>query len=173
MDDFVLGRLLPFWSKMDSNQLQRILDRTAYMWFRDGLSIEKRTAVGFRAVPGSKSGQEIQINNFGTVERPDFRYLLYQNGERTCEHLHFRNPQDALKHSMDWSAKTDPRPELRRFEWYNGHYGWILDGGVLDVEVMVIEVEKGRFSRSERERGHCVRYSEDPRWTCPMDALAL
>lgn len=156
---------------MENNELKQILDRHAYMWFRDGFSLDEGVAIGFNRIEGRKPGQEIVINNFGTVDRQDFRYLLRKDGKTLYENFHFGSPEEALSHSLDWSEKTDPLPTLRRFEWFKGHYAWAVDGYV-DLDVIVIESEPGKFLLRTVEEDR-LRYDHDPAWKTPMDALTV
>src|SRR5258708_7659235 len=128
---------------MENSELQQILDRHPYIWFRDGFSIESGVPVGFR-IPGRKPGQEIRINNYGTVRRPDYRYALSQDGELLCENLHFPSAAEALRHALDYSEQTDRIPSLRRFEWYSGHFAYAVDG-LIRIDAIVIDFEPGKF----------------------------
>ena len=129
--------------------------------------MNESVAICFGRIEGRKPGQEIVI----TVDHQGFRSLLLQDGKTRYEFFHLKNPQEALNHTVEWSEKTDQLPTLRRFEWFEGHYAWAVDGYV-NLDVVVIESEPGKFRLRIDEDGQ-VQEHHDPAWKTPMDALTV
>lgn len=146
-------RMLKGHSRIMLDEVRSVLASHAYMWSRHGWPVPQREVVGYHNIPGPKNGQEIRINNFGTLERPNWCYTAYENDTHVCFNRHFANPEQAYVSAYECLESPDRKPHLRLFQWFKGHHAYTVDGLDDQIECVVFERTPGEWFMDVAIRG--------------------
>jgi hypothetical protein len=130
---------------MSLDEVQHTLKHHEYMWFRKGTVALGGDVIGYSKIPGRKIGQEIWINNYGTVERPNWRCKAYQDGTELFCNTHFETPEAAFYNAFEGLASTNRLPTVRLFRWHGGHVAYTVDGFTHETEILIVETTPGEF----------------------------